>query len=194
MKKELFNKVKSLVGEQKFAELRKLLFEEDKPKEEEMEEKEEEEIKMAEAALEDGTLITWEGELAERTAIMVVTEEGNIPAPDAVHVLSDGTKVTTSGGVVTAIEAVVSEEVMQAVAGLKSEIETSVAQFKAQTKEIAKLKETNQLMFAAIETLIEKFEPKKDPKDTFGKGEFAAHSELSGRLLELTEKIKLKKK
>jgi hypothetical protein len=194
MKKELFNKVKNLVGDKKVAELRKLLFEEEKPKEEEMEEKEEEEIKMAEAALEDGTLITYEGELAEGTAIMVVTEEGNIPAPDAVHVLSDGTKVTTAGGVVTAIESVVSEEVMQAVAGLKSEIETSVAQFKAQTKEIAKLKETNQLMFAAIETLIEKFEPKKDPKDTFGKGEFAAHSELSGRLLELTEKIKLKKK
>lgn len=192
MKKELFNKVKSLVGEKNITELKKILFEE------EIKEEEKEEVKMAEAALEDGTLITYEGELAEGTAIMVVTEEGNIPAPDAVHVLSDGTKVTTSGGVVTSIEAVVSEEVseevMQAVEGLKAEIETSVAQFKAQTKEIEKLKQTNELMFAAIETLIEKFEPKKDPKDTFGKGEFSAQSELTGRIKELSEKIKLKKK
>ena len=57
------------------------------------------------AKLADGTIIQWEGELGEGTAIMVVSEDGNTtPAPDAIHELSDGTLVTTVGGLVTMIE------------------------------------------------------------------------------------------
>jgi hypothetical protein len=63
------------------------------------------EQKMYDAKLVDGTIVQWEGELAEGTAIMVVAEDGNtIPAPDAVHELADGTKITTVGGLITAIE------------------------------------------------------------------------------------------
>jgi preprotein translocase subunit YajC len=62
--------------------------------------------KFKSAKLADGTEIMWDGEIAEGTAIMVVAEDGNqMPAPDAVHELEDGTKVTTVGGLVTAIEA-----------------------------------------------------------------------------------------
>lgn len=61
--------------------------------------------KFANAKLEDGTIISWEGELAEGTAIMVVDESGNMtPAPDATHTLEDYTLVTTVGGMVTKIE------------------------------------------------------------------------------------------
>ena len=61
--------------------------------------------KFETAKLADGTEIMWDGELAEGTAIMVVAEDGNqMPAPDATHELEDGTKVTTVGGLVTAIE------------------------------------------------------------------------------------------
>jgi hypothetical protein len=61
--------------------------------------------KFETAKLADGTEITWDGELAEGTAIMVVAEDGNqMPAPDATHELEDGTKVTTVGGLVTKIE------------------------------------------------------------------------------------------
>jgi hypothetical protein len=57
------------------------------------------------AKLADGTLIQWEGELGEGTAIMVIDTDGNTtPAPDATHELSDGTLVTTVGGLVTMIE------------------------------------------------------------------------------------------
>lgn len=57
------------------------------------------------AKLADGTLIQWEGELKEGTAIMVIDTDGNTtPAPDATHELSDGTKVATVGGLVTMIE------------------------------------------------------------------------------------------
>ena len=64
-----------------------------------------EEMAAQQAKLEDGTIISWEGELAEGTAIMVVDESGNMtPAPDATHVLEDGTEVYTVGGLVTKIE------------------------------------------------------------------------------------------
>jgi preprotein translocase subunit YajC len=61
--------------------------------------------KFNSAKLADGTEVMWEGDLSEGAAIMVVSEDGNqMPAPDAVHELEDGTKVTTVGGLVTKIE------------------------------------------------------------------------------------------
>jgi len=64
-----------------------------------------EEKTFGEAKLADGTIIQWEGEIAEGTAINVVSEDGNItPAPDGTHQLEDGTMVTTVGGLVTDIE------------------------------------------------------------------------------------------
>ena len=42
--------------------------------------------KFNEAKLADGTVVMWDGELAEGTAIIVVAEDGNqMPAPDAAH-------------------------------------------------------------------------------------------------------------
>lgn len=63
----------------------------------------EEEITMAEAVLKDGTIVRYEGELAEGVAIMVVTPEGEMSAPDGEHELEDGTIISTSEGKVTAI-------------------------------------------------------------------------------------------
>lgn len=61
--------------------------------------------KMAEAKLADGTIVQWEGDLGEGVAINVIGEDGNtMPAPDAVHVLEDGTEITTVGGLVTDIK------------------------------------------------------------------------------------------
>lgn len=49
---------------------------------------EENEQSFAEATLMDGTVISYEGELAEGTAIFVVTEEGeSVPAPEGTHAL-----------------------------------------------------------------------------------------------------------
>ena len=65
----------------------------------------EEEIKveMATATLTDGTVISYDGELAVGTAIFVQTAEGDIPAPDATHEVEGGLLVTTEGGFVTEI-------------------------------------------------------------------------------------------
>jgi hypothetical protein len=70
--------------------------------------------KFESAKLKDGTEIMWDGELAEGTAIMVVTDGNQMPAPDATHELEDGTMITTVGGLVTKIE------------GKKKEVEVEV--------------------------------------------------------------------
>jgi hypothetical protein len=60
--------------------------------------------KFESAKLKDGTEIMWDGDLSEGVALMVVTDGNQMPAPDSVHELEDGTIVTTVGGLVTAIE------------------------------------------------------------------------------------------
>jgi len=63
------------------------------------------EIKLASATLIDGeTIVYFDGELAIGTAIWM-DEAMSQPAPDADHILADGTTVTTVGGIVTEIEA-----------------------------------------------------------------------------------------
>ena len=58
------------------------------------------EQKFEEATLVDGTIVKWEGELAEGVALVVVMPEGEVAAPDGIHELSDGTVVETAGGLV----------------------------------------------------------------------------------------------
>lgn len=58
-----------------------------------------------EAKLVDGTVVKVEGEeLVEGAAVKVVTEQGEVPAPDGVHELESGVKVQTVGGVVVKVE------------------------------------------------------------------------------------------
>lgn len=62
---------------------------------------------FGEDTLIDGTPVKWEGTLEVGTAVMVVTPEGEVSAPDGVHELVSGAIVTTEGGMVTEIAAVV---------------------------------------------------------------------------------------
>jgi hypothetical protein len=66
---------------------------------------------FVDAKLVDGTAIKVSGEgLVEGAKVMVVTEEGEIPAPDGVHELEDGTKVETKEGLITMIEQKIAEQ------------------------------------------------------------------------------------
>src|SRR5574343_685551 len=99
---------------------------------------------FTEATLADGTMIKYEGELAEGTAIIVVTAEGEIPAPDGSHELEDGTVITTEGGIVVAItESELPAE--QPEGGNEVEIEMS--------KQIADLQAANTALSAEIDSL-----------------------------------------
>jgi hypothetical protein len=58
-----------------------------------------------EAKLKDGTVVKVEGEeLLEGAKVVVVTEEGELAAPDGVHELESGVKVQTVGGVIVKVE------------------------------------------------------------------------------------------
>ena len=66
---------------------------------------------FVDAKLVDGTQIKVEGDsLIEGAKVVVVTQEGELPAPDGVHELEDGTKVETKDGIIAKIEEIVSEE------------------------------------------------------------------------------------
>lgn len=69
---------------------------------------EENEQTFAEATLMDGTVITYEGELAPGTAIFVVTEEGeSVPAPEGTHALGGDLEgvsiVVDADGIITEV-------------------------------------------------------------------------------------------
>lgn len=103
------------------------------------------------AKLADGTLIQWEGELGEGTAIMVIDTDGNTtPAPDATHELSDGTLVTTVGGLVTMIEPK-SEEVEEEE---MAEVDMKVYEERmmACEKKIEEMEKKISEMFSAVES------------------------------------------
>jgi septal ring factor EnvC (AmiA/AmiB activator) len=112
------------------------------------------EQKMYDAKLVDGTIVQWEGELSEGTAIMVVAEDGNtIPAPDAIHELEDGTKITTLGGLITAIESKEKEEEEEMKEEMASEFEKMFA---------SHLEAFNSLLekFSTIENKVAEYELK----------------------------------
>ena len=103
------------------------------------------------AKLADGTIIQWEGELGEGTAIMVIDTDGNTtPAPDAIHQLEDGTEVYTVGGLVTRIEPKSEVEVE-----VEMEVAPDMAAYEermmACEKKIADMETKMSEMFTAVE-------------------------------------------
>lgn len=60
---------------------------------------------FVEAKLEDGTVVKVEGDgLVEGAKVLVVTPDAEIPAPDGVHKLSDGTEIETKDGMIVTIK------------------------------------------------------------------------------------------
>lgn len=60
---------------------------------------------FVEAKLVDGTVVKVEGDsLSEGAKVVVVTPDAEIPAPDGVHELEDGSKVETKDGVIVKVE------------------------------------------------------------------------------------------
>jgi preprotein translocase subunit YajC len=151
--------------------------------------------KFNSAKLADGTEVMWEGDLSEGSAIMVVSEDGNqMPAPDAVHELEDGTMVTTVGGLVTAIDGKEKEEVevemaapidmakieerMAACESKMSEMETKMTEmFKNYESKFEAANKVNESKFEAIKVIIDEIaeepivEQPKPKQSTFSKAD-----------------------
>lgn len=115
----------------------------------------EDEITMAEAVLKDGTIVRYEGELAEGVAIMVVTPEGEMPAPDGEHELEDGTIITVAEGKVTAITpAEPSVEVEVEAGDYKKEMGVAMSKIDDLTQKIAALEKANEAQKSQISQLV----------------------------------------
>lgn len=82
---------------------------------------------FVDAKLEDGTEIKVDGELAEGNEVVVVTEDAEVPAPDGEHILEDGTKVETEGGVIVDVEKPEGEESMEGEVEVPVEVPAEVA-------------------------------------------------------------------
>jgi hypothetical protein len=94
---------------------------------------------FVDAKLVDGTAIKVSGEgLVEGAKVMVVTEEGEIPAPDGVHELEGGMKVETKEGLIVKIEEAVAEA--PEMEGPEVEIEVSKEE-KMESEVVALLKD-----------------------------------------------------
>ena len=66
---------------------------------------------FVDAKLKDGTVVKVEGDgLVEGAKVVVVTEDAEIPAPDGVHELEDGTKIETKDGIIAKVEEVMVDE------------------------------------------------------------------------------------
>lgn len=141
------------------SEIRTLLFGAEEPK-----------VEMAEATLVDGTLISWEGELAVGTPLFVQTGEGLIPAPDATHEVEGGMLVTTEGGIVT--------EIVET----EAEVEVTI-----EANEFASLESFNSLLdkFNEVVSRLEAIEKKSAEQET----KFNSMKEVFSKTVDLVEKV-----
>jgi hypothetical protein len=74
------------------------------------------------AKLKDGTVVKVLGEALVAGAKIVVVKDGmEVPAPDAVHELEDGTKVETKGGVISNVEKAGEVEEVEAQDGMEDD-------------------------------------------------------------------------
>lgn len=136
------------------------------------------EQKFEQAKLADGTIVSWEGELTEGTALFVISEDGNqTPAPDGEHTLEDGTVVVTEGGLVISIvpaEQEIEIEVEDKKDEMASEFEKMfaelvdrVAKFEAEFSEMKSKFEANEQAMAAVKETVESV--KGDTESKFNK-------------------------
>lgn len=135
-------------------------------------------VELATATLTDGTVITYEGELAVGTAIFVQTAEGDIPAPDATHEVEGGLLVTTVGGLVTEIVEpeveieveVASEEfaTMTAFNEVVAKMESAIAELTAKVESLTVSNNTHKEAMSKAIDLIEKVAdlPSEQPTKT----------------------------
>lgn len=139
----------------KLSNIWKLLFNEEQVVEEKEQvvEDSEEKAKFLDATLEDGTLVQIEPALEVGAAVIVIDSEGNpLPAPDATHILADGTQITTVEGLITEIMPV-EEEVLEEEVEEEMSNEPSVSQEQVAKKVVESIiKESH---FASEESLNE---------------------------------------
>jgi hypothetical protein len=145
-------------------------------------EKPEQEFK--EAKLADGvTIVTWEGEL-EGAELMIVSEEGKIPAPDGDHTLESGEIVTVADGKVIAITPKKEEETEE------EEVEIELGKEEKKEYDMEAINTMLKECMAKIEVLEKKMgEVKMEEKIEEAMSAISAQKEAFTSLVEVVDKI-----
>jgi hypothetical protein len=145
-------------------------------------EKPEQEFK--EAKLADGvTIVTWEGEL-EGAELMIISEEGKIPAPDGDHTLESGEIVTVADGKVIAITPKKEEEEEEA------EVEIELGKEEKKEYDMEAINTMLKECMAKIEVLEKKMgEVKLEEKIEEAMSAISAQKEAFTSLVEVVDKI-----
>lgn len=133
------------------------------------------------ATLSDGTVIKVEGDsLVEGAKVLVITADAEIPAPDGVHELEDGTKVETKDGIIAKVMEVASEgedeESEVAKVEVAKELDMSSEMYDMLKDFVSKMGEKMSQMEQKMESMNNEFSAfKKEPagkKISDGKTEF----------------------
>lgn len=134
-----------------------------------------------EAKLADGvTIVTWEGEL-EGAELMIVSEEGKIPAPDGDHTLESGEIVTVADGKVTSVQPAKEE---------KEEAEIEIEMAKTEEYDMATINTMLKECMSKIEMLEKKIvEGTIEKKVDEAMSAISSHKEAFTQLVELVDKI-----
>ena len=159
-----------------------------------------EEIAMAEIKTADGEItLTYDGELEAGKEIYVITEDGDIAAPDGDHDLEGGITISVEGGVITAVaeteveveaeeeieiemseesDISIHEELIKALSSeFKTQIDALKLEFNKQIEEVKGKVETFSAEPATEKTITTKTNSKKvdlsyEPKDASKKAQF----------------------
>lgn len=140
-------------------------------------------MSFEEAKLADGiTIIKWEGPLAEGTSVMVVSESGEVPAPDGEHELQDGRKITLENGKVTALVMPEKPAEMPEEAPVEVEVEAAAEDLKPMVEEcMAKIMK--------CEEMISALEAKISEKMTSTESQMNTQKDAFSKLVEIVEKL-----
>ena len=153
------------------------------------------------ATLADGTVIKVEGDsLVEGAKVVVVTEDAEIPAPDGVHELEDGTKVETKDGIIAKVMEVASEgedeESEVAKVEVAKELDMSSEMYDMLKEFVSKMGEKMSQMEQKMESMNNEFSAfKKEPaakKIADGKKDF--NKELNSMDSQIATIMNLRKK
>jgi hypothetical protein len=134
-----------------------------------------------EAKLADGvTIVTWEGEL-EGAELMIVSEEGKIPAPDGDHTLESGEVVTVADGKVTSVTEAKEE---------KEEVEIELEKEEKKDYDMESMNTMLKECMAKIEMLEKKMgETKVEDKIEEAMSAIIAQKEAFASLVDVVDKI-----
>ena len=141
--------------------------------------------KFEDIVLEDGTVAQVEPSVSVGSAVVVAVDDELLPAPDGEHILSDGRKIVTEGGVIVAVED--AEEMPEVEEEVAEEVEEEMENEKPFTE--AQEREAKKIIESIVTERVFSMETTISVDNEELKKQVAKLTTAFSGLLELTEKL-----